>query len=114
LNSYAALNGGIASTTLPIITGGQEIGGNSLYSQSVFMSSISSGYLLTLASGNGNSSLGIVASHDYAVLGYDSSSQTFTLLNPWGWNTTGTYPGILHLTWAQISANFSHDGDCAV
>ena len=56
--------------------------------------------------------LGIVGDHDYAVLGYNASNQTFTLLNPWGWNN-GALPGILDLTWDQITQYFFLDGDCS-
>jgi len=112
-NAYASLNGGTATTTLPIITGGQESTTNFLSSQSAFIAAIAAGNLLTLATSSGNSALGIVSYHNYAVLGYNSSTQTFTLLNPWGWNNTAGEPGILNLTYAQIVANFSHDGNCS-
>jgi Calpain family cysteine protease len=112
-NAYASLNGGTATTSLPIITGGTENAGNFLTNQSNFNAALAAGTLFTLASTfSGNSSLGIVPNHDYAVLGYDSTTGTYTLLNPWGWDETGEYPGILTLTWAQITANFSHDGNC--
>jgi hypothetical protein len=115
LNSYASLNGGTATTALPFITGGQESYNSFLSSQTAFINAIDAGNLLTLASHpGGNTALGIVGNHDYAVLGYDSATQTFTLLNPWGWNYGGSTPGILHLTWAQITANFSQDGNCIV
>jgi Calpain family cysteine protease/Putative Ig domain len=112
-NAYASLDGGTATTSLPIITGGTENAGNFLTNQSNFNAALAAGTLFTLASSySGNSSLGIVPNHDYAVLGYDSTTGTYTLLNPWGWDYSGTYPGILNLTWAQITANFSHDGNC--
>ncbi len=110
-NAYASLNAGNASTSLPVITGAQESSSYPFGNASSFESAISSGTLLTLGSYSGNSSLGIVGDHDYAVLGYNASNQTFTLLNPWGWNYVGT-PGILNLTWYQIQANFYLDGDC--
>ncbi len=85
-NAYAALCGGWAATALPVITGHQENNTSPYGSASAFSSAISSGRLLTLGSNADNNSLGIVGDHDYAVLGYNASNQTFTLLNPWGWN----------------------------
>jgi len=110
-NAYASLNAGNASTSLPVITGAQESSSYPFGDASSFISAISSGTLLTLGSITGNSSLGIVGDHDYAVLGYNASNQTFTLLNPWGWNYDGTQ-GIINLTWEQITQYFFLDGDC--
>jgi len=110
-NSYASLNAGSATTSLPVITGAQESDSYPFGNASSFISAITSGTLLTLASSAASSSLGIVCGHDYAVLGYNATNQTFTLLNPWGWNGSSA-PGILNLTWAQISQYFFLDGDC--
>ena len=110
-NAYTSLNSGSASTSLPVITGAQESSSYPFGDASSFSSAISSGTLLTVGSVTGNSSLGIVGNHDYAVLGYNASNQTFTLLNPWGWNN-GSAPGILNLTWGQITQYFYLDGDC--
>ena len=110
-NAYASLNSGSASTSLPVITGAQESSSYPFGDASSFSSAISSGTLLTVGSLTGNSSLGIVGDHVYAVLGYNASNQTFTLLNPWGWNNGGA-PGILNLTWGQITQYFYLDGDC--
>jgi hypothetical protein len=110
-NAYASLCAGSASTSLPVITGAQESSSYPFGDASSFISAISSGTLLTVGSITGNSSLGIVGDHDYAVLGYNASNQTFTLLNPWGWNNGGA-PGIINLTWDQITQYFYIDGDC--
>jgi hypothetical protein len=110
-NAYASLNGGNASTSLPVITGASESSANTFASSSSFVSAINAGMLLTLGSySNGNNALGIVGDHDYGVLGYNSSNQTFQLLNPWGWNNTSA-PGIVNLTWNQITQNFFLDGN---
>jgi hypothetical protein len=41
---------------------------------------------------------GLVASHAYAITGYNASTDTFTLYNPWG----SSQPG--QLTWSQLQA----------
>ena len=66
--------------------------------------------LLTLGSYAGDSALGVVGDHDYSVLGYNASNQTFALLNPWGWNNSNA-PGILNLTWTQLTQNLFLDGN---
>jgi hypothetical protein len=115
-NAYASLDGGFARTSLPVITGRPESASSPLESASALMSAINAGTLLTLATastdgGSGSNAAGILGDHDYAVIGYDASNQTFTLMNPWGWNNTHA-PGMLNLTWDQIQANFYLDGDC--
>ena len=116
-NSYAALDGGWASTVLPVLTGHAESATNSGASASSLISALSSGTLITVGSMANVASLGIVGGHDYAVLGYNASNQTFTLLNPWGWNTNYWYDGytaggMLHLTWSQLSQYYYLDGNC--
>jgi hypothetical protein len=114
-NAYSSLNFGYASTALPVITGEKESSSDPFGSESSFTSAIASGSLLTLATPVNNfpggiNPLGIVGNHDYVVLGYDASNQTFTLLNRWGWNYSGA-PGILNLTWVQLKQNFYLDGN---
>ncbi len=109
-NAYASLNGGAASSSLAVITGAQESSTNPFASSTSFINAIANGMLLTLGSYAGNSALGVVSDHDYSVLGYNATNQTFTLLNPWGWNNSNA-PGILNLTWTQLTQNFFLDGN---
>jgi hypothetical protein len=110
-NAYSSLDSGSAAGTLTVMTDGPESSVYPYDNASDFEQAISSRTLLTVGSVTGNSSLGIVGDHDYAVLGYNASNQTFTLLNPWGWNN-GAAPGIINLTWGQITQYFYLDGDC--
>jgi len=48
-----------------------------------------------------NATVGLVGSHAYTVAGYNASTDTFTLFNPWG--TSHPSP----LTWAQLQSNCS-------
>src|SRR5262249_13235948 len=113
LNAYSSLDAGVAMNTLPVLTGGTASSAYVFGSSSSYISAISAGTLLTLATGSAGGP-GIVSNHDYAVLGYNTANQTFTLLNPWGWNTSYGYPGILNLTWSQLQTYFSQDGNCLV
>jgi hypothetical protein len=110
-NSYASLYGGLAQTALPAITGAQESSTYPFYDASDLETAIASGTLLTLATNSDEATLKIVGNHDYAVLGYDASNQTFELLNPWGWDYGDGY-GIINLTWGEITEDFYLDGDC--
>ena len=42
--------------------------------------------------------------HQYIVVGYNSSTQTVTLFNPWGINNGSEYPGLVNMTLSQIDA----------
>ncbi|HEV3437919.1 MAG TPA: C2 family cysteine protease, partial [Gemmata sp.] len=113
-NAYQSLNGGNASTVLPVLTGRAEA--SDPYTNAGLISALGAGRLMTLASYEDVPSLGIVGSHDYVLMGYNASTQTFTLVNPWGWNTDYTNdgaaaPGILHLRWSQVHQYFMLDGD---
>ena len=44
---------------------------------------------------------GLYANHAYAIVGYNATSDTFTLYNPWGSNQPG------QLTWSQLQADCS-------
>jgi hypothetical protein len=48
----------------------------------------------------------VVGNHAYALVGYDATTQTVTLFNPWGINNGSSYPGLVTLSWAQVQANF--------
>ncbi|HEX3450702.1 MAG TPA: C2 family cysteine protease [Isosphaeraceae bacterium] len=110
-NAFASLNGGSASTALPVIAGAQESTSNAFANSTSFINAIDAGMLLTLGTyPSGNNALGIVGNHDYSVVGYNASNQTFTLLNPWGWNNNNA-PGILNLTWTLLAENFFLDGN---
>jgi hypothetical protein len=48
----------------------------------------------------------IVGGHQYVVVGYDSTTQTVTLFNPWGIDNGSQYPGLVNMTLSQLKANF--------
>jgi Calpain family cysteine protease len=115
-DSYASLDGGLAETALPVITGGSYASTDPLSSQAALISAINAGTLISMGSNNGSETLGIAPDHDYGVLSYNSSTGLFTILNPWGWNTDysdGSYncPGLLYLTYNQIISVYSLDGN---
>jgi hypothetical protein len=48
-----------------------------------------------------NTKDGLYATHAYAIIGYNATTKTYTLYNPWGSNQPG------QLTWSQLRADCS-------
>jgi hypothetical protein len=123
-NSYAALGGGGGFYALPAITGKAATFNNS-YSSSDLTTAWQNGQLITLGtlgqadpknptvmSVNG---VNIAHNHEYAVVGYDSATQKFTLFNPWGVNgayesgTNVLCAGTLTATGTQLATAFTDE-----
>lgn len=93
-----------------LTTEGRGIPGSS-NEQSTLISSFNSGQLITLGTKDFNlTNSHVVADHEYTLVGYNSSTQRFTLFNPWGVDegTSSQYPGIIELTWSEIVGNFDY------
>jgi hypothetical protein len=106
-NSYAAINGGYIYAALGHVTGQATaafMSTSSVSSFTTFVNAWNAGKSVGFASKQSTpAGSGVVASHAYAVIGYNSSNQTITLYNPWGPNYA-----TLTLTWTQIQASFSY------
>ncbi len=94
-DSYNALNDGVPSWALHAITG--KPASDFAINPTNLAAAWNSGELIVLGT-NSPSNSDIVPSHAYAVVGYNaSSSQPFTVYNPWGTNASGwalgTYQG---------------------
>jgi hypothetical protein len=106
VDSYAALNNGYASWALAPITGLSS----SLYLVTPGMTSqeiaaaLQAGDLVCIGTtGSSVQNSHIVASHWYAVVGYNpSSSMPFEVFNPWGINTYSNTNGA---TWGYFTSN---------
>jgi hypothetical protein len=94
-NSYSAIEGGWMATV-----DAQVLGHNATdymmtnATEQQLISALSSGQAVTI--GTINDEYGLYGSHAYAVTGYNASSNTFTLYNPWGFDQPG------QLTWSQL------------
>jgi calpain family cysteine protease len=112
-NSYAALDegfpnlamGNILSTKVPAMA---KIGPKTSNAMATAFGNDRPVVLVTVET---PPSAQIVSDHVYAMLGYNATTQKFELFNPWGIvnNNTGK-PGLLHLTFAEISQNFGYWG----
>jgi len=106
-NSYSGIEGGYIYAALGHITGQATAAFYSTSSTSgftTFVTAWNAGKSIGFASKTTPASgSGVVGSHAYAVIGYNSTNQTITLYNPWGPNYA-----TLTMTWTQIQASFSY------
>ncbi len=104
-NSYSALAAGYVGDAFKQITGRASSIGNTL-SVSGIIAAYDSGSLIALATKfGGQLAPGVASGHAYALVGFDPTSQKFTLFNTWGINN-GTIPGTLTLSAAEIQQSF--------
>jgi hypothetical protein len=111
---YGALfAGGVGATVLRAITG--KSASHKGFSTSDITTAWQNGQLITLGTNGSTTAINgvnIAGNHEYAVVGYDSSTQQFTLFNPWGVNggtdgNTGLFcAGIVKGTGQQLAADF--------
>lgn len=106
-NTYNGIgNGGYVNDALAQITGYSTSFGNPI-NFSAIVNAVNSGQLVGLST-KSNVAENIVSSHAYALVGYNSSSQKFTLFNPWGINNSSTKPGVVELNWSEMQQSFSY------
>jgi hypothetical protein len=111
-NSYASLNYGQDVPTLEQITGSLQTSSYSVgYSgatKSQLIQDVNAGHPLVAWTTQSANAYGAIANHVYAVTGYDSATNTFTLLNPYA--DGDTYPPdgprVIQLTWQQFKQEF--------
>jgi hypothetical protein len=103
LNAYASIQGGWMATV-----DAQVLGYNATdyimtrTDKQVAIDALSSHKAVTIGTLSwSGTQYGLYATHAYAIIGYNASSDTFTLYNPWGSNQPG------QLTWAQLQATCS-------
>lgn len=107
-NSYNGIgNGGYVSDALANITGLNTSLANLLNFNSI-VNAFNFGQMIGLTTKSTVVDANIIASHAYALIGYNSATQMFTLFNPWGVENGTSKPGIIELSWNQIEANFSY------
>jgi hypothetical protein len=99
-NSYASIEYTYMYATLGHLTGQATVAFSSM-TESTFATAFSQGKSICFASNSGAPN--VVGNHAYAVVGYDATTHTVTLFNPWGIGY-----GLTTLTWSQMQANFSY------
>ena len=98
-NSYAAIDGGYSDLAIEQITGAAA-GWTWTTSASAnnLIANVAAGKYTVLASNPTSPGNGVIASHGYALIGYNASNGLFTLYNPWG--------STISLSWKQIQQSF--------
>jgi hypothetical protein len=99
-NQFASIQGGWMATV-----DAQVLGYNAndyimtTAQEQVAVNALAAHDAVTIGTSSFNGTLyGLYADHAYAITGYNASSDTFTLYNPWGMDQPG------QLTWAQLQA----------
>ena len=101
-NRYAAMEGGWMSNVNAQVLGYNSTNSAlSSASKQSLINAITSSQAVTIGTQTRASAGGLVGGHAYLVTGYNASTDTFSLYNPWG----TTHPS--QLTWAQLQANCS-------
>jgi hypothetical protein len=101
-NTYSGIQGGDPADVFSQVLG-HDAGSYLLSNQQTMINALTSGMAVTIctdvSSLPGDAlSYGLYGSHAYGVMGYNSTSKTFTLYNPWGFDQPG------QLTWAELQA----------
>ncbi|HEY2413347.1 MAG TPA: C2 family cysteine protease [Pirellulaceae bacterium] len=108
-NSYNGIEGGMFTDVTAQIA--NRAGSNYNVSSTIDTSlnnAVTSGKLVGFASTSNPTNSQIVGDHQYVVIGYNSSTKTVTLFNPWGINNGSQYPGLVSLTLSQLAGNFDY------
>ncbi|MBD1927212.1 hypothetical protein H6F74_13285 [Trichocoleus sp. FACHB-90] len=110
-NSYQGIAGGSSVYTFEQISGRDTSFGSPDFT--LMVNAYNASQLVAVSSkGDGQVAANIVSNHQYVLTNYNSSTQKFTLFNPWGINgatdpSNGQYkPGSVELSWSEITASF--------
>jgi hypothetical protein len=115
-NSYSGIEGGLGYYAIPHITGritSYVYDPSGIVNTNAIINAFNTGKIITVGSKPSVVASNVVPGHAYTLVGYNSSTQQFTLYNPWGMNggydNNGTFkPGQLQLTASQLSQSFDY------
>jgi hypothetical protein len=102
-NTYASIEGGWTGTASAQILGSNSTGYevDSTGTKQAVINAIAAYKAVTIGTISAwtDGSYGLYSNHAYAITGYNATTGTFTLYNPWGSDQPG------QLTWAQLQAS---------
>ena len=116
-NSYSGIEGGLGYDAIPHVTGrptSYVYDPSGIVNTNAIINAFNAGSLITIGSKPSGVASNVAPGHEYTLVGYNSSTQQFTLYNPWGMNggyaeLGGTFkPGQLQLTASQLSQSFDY------
>jgi hypothetical protein len=99
-NTYVALNSGLISDTMRNITGQTAFAVFTTDPNGFtkLVADFNAGNMIGLPSLTNPPSSNVVGTHAYALISYDTATQSVTLYNPWG--------SLIVLTWHDVQLNF--------
>jgi hypothetical protein len=110
-NSYADIDAGYVSDAVKDLTGRKTVEVPSLLdpisnlnTRDIMIGAYDDAQWIWVSTDSFVSNPNLVEDHTYALVNYDSSTQVFTLFNPWGIDN-GQAPGLVELTWSQLQAD---------
>ncbi|AFY31972.1 C2 family cysteine protease [Calothrix sp. PCC 7507] len=105
-NSYAGISAGWDMDAIRHITG-KNSGWSDKFDLNSLVSAYNAGTLMGISSkADGVTDSRIVPNHVYVVVDYNSSTQQFTLFNPWGIDGAGNKPGTVQVSINLLQTNF--------
>jgi hypothetical protein len=110
-NSYDGIASGYVELSMTQITG--RAARQQRLNETAFAAAVQAGEMVTINTPQVVQSVDVVKDHAYVVTSYNAATQKFTLFSTWGaaGNKDGQgvfKPGILELSWGEITANFSY------
>ena len=110
-NAYQAIAAGLFSDVVPQVT--NRVATNAYIptgsiNPTTFQQKVSSSQLIGLATTSSPTDSRLVGNHQYIVVGYNATTKTVTLFNPWGLNNGSNKPGLVDLSLTQLVGNFSY------
>ena len=69
---------------------------------------MTSGKLIGFAAVSNPTNSQVVGNNQFVVVGYNATTKTVTLFNPWGINNGSSYPGLINLSLSQLVGNFQY------
>ncbi len=110
INSYDGIEGGMFTDAARQIANraGSNYYVNGTSDDASLNNAVTTGKLVGFASKGTPADSRVVGNHQYVVVGYNSSTKTVTLFNPWGMNNGSSYPGLVNLTLSQLGSSFDY------
>jgi hypothetical protein len=109
-NSYFGIEGGLFTDVTRQVANrfgvNHSVMGNS--DAAAIHSAVTSGKLIGFASRGAPADSRIVGNHQYILVGYNHTTKTVTLFNPWGINNGSEHPGLVTLTLGQLGSSFDY------
>jgi hypothetical protein len=109
-NSYLGIEGGLGYYSIPHVTGRNTAyiyNPSGIVDTNALKNAFNAGQMVTVGSKPSGVASNVVASHEYTLVGYNSSTQQFSLYNPHGVNSTPN-SGHLNLTASQLLQSFNY------